>query len=74
VVFPTEHELKRHVANEHGDELKMSRAQRREAMSIPVNLHYRSGAGEGGVCASCVCVCVCVCKCASVTNLWVGEW
>jgi len=28
------------------DELKMSRAQRREAMNIPVNLQFRSSAGE----------------------------
>uniref|UniRef100_A0A7S3QSY8 RanBP2-type domain-containing protein n=1 Tax=Dunaliella tertiolecta TaxID=3047 RepID=A0A7S3QSY8_DUNTE len=46
VVFPTEHEMKRHFANEHGDELKMSRAQRREAMTIPVNLQFRNSAEE----------------------------
>ena len=42
VVFTSEHELKRHFASEHGDELKMSRAQRREAYTVPMNLQYRS--------------------------------
>ncbi|GAX74773.1 hypothetical protein CEUSTIGMA_g2220.t1 [Chlamydomonas eustigma] len=42
VVFQSEQELKRHFAAEHGDELKMSRAQRREALAVPVQLQYRS--------------------------------
>lgn len=42
VVFDTEYELKAHFAAEHGDEVKMSAAQRRQAMTIPLNLQYRS--------------------------------
>lgn len=34
VVFPTEAELKRHVAQAHGDELKMNRHERRAAMTV----------------------------------------
>ena len=41
LVLPLGQELKRHFASEHGDELKMSRAQRREAFAVPVNLQYR---------------------------------
>ncbi len=48
VVFAQEHELKRHFANEHGDELKMSRAQRREALAIPINVQYRGGEAAAG--------------------------
>lgn len=49
VVFNSEHELKRHFAGEHGDELKMSRAQRREALTIPINLQWSTGgSGAGG--------------------------
>jgi len=47
VVFASEHELKRHFAGEHGDELKMSRAQRREALTIPINLQYGAGGSTG---------------------------
>ena len=43
VVFETEQEMKRHFATEHGDELKMSRAQRREASSVAIPLQYREG-------------------------------
>ncbi|KAG2439352.1 hypothetical protein HXX76_004711 [Chlamydomonas incerta] len=42
VVFDTDYELKAHFAAEHGDEVKMSGAQRRQAMTIPLNLQYRS--------------------------------
>lgn len=52
-MFTSEHELKRHFATEHGDELKMSRAQRREAFTIPINLQYRDGP-QGGWCVLCV--------------------
>ena len=38
-VFASELDLKRHFAAEHGGE--MSRAQRREAFSVPVQLQYR---------------------------------
>ncbi|GLI58515.1 hypothetical protein VaNZ11_000251 [Volvox africanus] len=42
VVFSTEYELKAHFASEHGDEVKMSAAQRRQALTIPLQLQYRS--------------------------------
>ncbi|EFJ45378.1 hypothetical protein VOLCADRAFT_105930 [Volvox carteri f. nagariensis] len=42
VVFSTEYELKAHFASEHGDEVKMSAAQRRQALAIPLQLQYRS--------------------------------
>jgi hypothetical protein len=55
VVFPQEAELKRHFATEHGEEMRMSRAQRREALAVPINLQYasatparRGGGGSGG--------------------------
>lgn len=41
VVFLSEQELKRHFVSDHGDELKMTRAQRREAFSMQVQLQYR---------------------------------
>jgi hypothetical protein len=41
-------ELKRHIALEHGDELKLTRAQRREAMTIPLQFQYRDDQGERG--------------------------
>lgn len=34
--------LQAHFATEHGDTFKMSAAQRRQALSIPLNLQYRS--------------------------------
>jgi hypothetical protein len=46
VVFPGEAELKRHFAAEHGEEMRMSRAQRREALSVPVQLQF-AGAAPG---------------------------
>jgi hypothetical protein len=49
VVFKDESELKRHTAQEHGDELKLTKAQRREAFTLPVNLQFnrdpRGGSG-----------------------------
>jgi hypothetical protein len=48
VVFSSEAELKRHAAQEHGGELGMSRAARREAMALPVELRYSTPAGGGG--------------------------
>ena len=39
VVFTSEIDLKRHFASEHGGD--MSRAQRREAFSVPVQIQYR---------------------------------
>ena len=36
VVFAAEHELRTHAAREHGD--AMSRAERRQAMTIPITL------------------------------------
>ncbi|GFR43781.1 hypothetical protein Agub_g4897 [Astrephomene gubernaculifera] len=42
VVFSTDYELKAHFAAEHGDQLKMSAAQRRQALTIPMQLQYRS--------------------------------
>lgn len=41
-------ELKRHIALEHGDELKLTRAQRREAMTIPLQFQYRDDTGGRG--------------------------
>ena len=35
IVFPSEQELKQHVAREHGG--NMSRAEKRQALTIPVN-------------------------------------
>ncbi|KAF8068299.1 GLG1 [Scenedesmus sp. PABB004] len=40
VVFAEEAELKRHFAAEHGSDANMSRAQRRQAMSINIQLNY----------------------------------
>ncbi|MEW5299479.1 MAG: hypothetical protein WDW36_002493 [Sanguina aurantia] len=48
IVFTNETDLKRHFAMEHGDEMKLSRAQRREAMSIPVNFQLRGRGEEEG--------------------------
>ncbi|GFH23518.1 uncharacterized protein HaLaN_21141, partial [Haematococcus lacustris] len=45
VVFASEQDLKRHMAGEHGDELKMSKAQRREANALPIPLQFREGQG-----------------------------
>ena len=39
VVFAAEHELRTHAAREHGD--AMSRAERRQAMTIPITLQAR---------------------------------
>lgn len=35
MVFPNEQELKQHVAREHGG--NMSRAEKRQALTIPIN-------------------------------------
>jgi hypothetical protein len=40
VVFQTEMDAKRHAAQEHGS--SMSKAQRREALTLPVNFQYAS--------------------------------
>ncbi|KIZ00810.1 LIM domain and RING finger protein, partial [Monoraphidium neglectum] len=48
VVFQGEAELKRHFAAEHGEEMRMSRAQRREALAVPVNLQFAPRAAGGG--------------------------
>ncbi|KXZ52810.1 hypothetical protein GPECTOR_8g196 [Gonium pectorale] len=42
VVFSSDYELKAHFASEHGDEMKMTGAQRRQALTIPLQLQYRS--------------------------------
>ncbi|KAG2498874.1 hypothetical protein HYH03_003066 [Edaphochlamys debaryana] len=42
VVFDSDYELRAHFAAEHGDEVKMTGAQRRQAMTIPLNFQYRS--------------------------------
>ncbi|GBF91964.1 hypothetical protein Rsub_04688 [Raphidocelis subcapitata] len=47
VVFASEGELKRHFAAEHGEEMRMSRAQRREALTVPVNLQFSSQPPQG---------------------------
>jgi hypothetical protein len=47
--LPADVELKRHIALEHGDELKLTRAQRREAMTIPLQFQYRDDQGGWGV-------------------------
>ena len=39
VVFGAEHELRAHAAREHGD--AMSRAERRQARTIPITLQAR---------------------------------
>jgi hypothetical protein len=44
VVFPHEADLKRHFATEHADDMNMSRAQRRQALTIPINLQVRRAA------------------------------
>ncbi|KAJ9528698.1 hypothetical protein QJQ45_020597 [Haematococcus lacustris] len=49
VVFASEQDLKRHMAGEHGDELKMSKAQRREANALPIPLQFREGQGAAPV-------------------------
>ncbi len=37
------------MATEHGDELKLTGAQRRDAMRIPINLQFgEGGCGVGG--------------------------
>ncbi len=41
IVFKEELELKQHMAREHGDELGMSRAQRREALTLPLQFSVR---------------------------------
>ncbi|KAK9858006.1 hypothetical protein WJX84_008852, partial [Apatococcus fuscideae] len=48
VVFLTEAEMKQHAAREHGG--NMSRQERRQALTIPVNLQFRRDGGqeEGG--------------------------
>ncbi|KAG1663966.1 hypothetical protein FOA52_001092 [Chlamydomonas sp. UWO 241] len=43
VVFPEEHELKRHIATEHGEEMNMSKAQRRELNTLAIPLMYNQG-------------------------------
>ncbi|KAI8465214.1 MAG: hypothetical protein J3K34DRAFT_525573 [Monoraphidium minutum] len=52
VVFQGEAELKRHFAAEHGEEMRMSRAQRREALAVPVDLQFaprpEPAGGAGG--------------------------
>lgn len=40
VVFAEEPELKRHFATEHGSEMNMSRAQRRNLLSVNIQLNY----------------------------------
>eukprot|EP00879_Flechtneria_rotunda_P019552 GHRR01020539.1.p1 GENE.GHRR01020539.1~~GHRR01020539.1.p1 ORF type:complete len:855 (+),score=361.96 GHRR01020539.1:259-2823(+) len=40
VVFADENELKRHFAAEHGNDLNMSRAQRRQALTLNIQLNY----------------------------------
>lgn len=47
VVFNNDYELKAHFAAEHGDDLKMSAAQRRQAMSIPIQLQFRDAQASG---------------------------
>jgi hypothetical protein len=44
-VFKEELELKQHMAREHADELKMTRAQKREALTIPTQFSVRNAGG-----------------------------
>jgi E3 ubiquitin-protein ligase ZNF598 len=46
VVFSTETDLKKHTAKEHGD--TMSKAERKQALQLPVNFTYSSSNGGGG--------------------------
>ena len=46
VVFAEEYELKRHVATEHKDEVKMSNSERRHASRMPVSFHVCSTANS----------------------------
>jgi hypothetical protein len=46
VVFAAEAELKRHFASEHGGD--MSRAQRRQALTVPIQLQVDLGEETGG--------------------------
>ena len=52
VVFSTETDLKKHTAKEHGDML--SKAEKKQALQVPVNFTYSSsnGGGGGGVSSS----------------------
>ena len=47
VVFPTEQELKTHTAREHGHSL--SKAERKQALTLPVSFNYRRGGESDGV-------------------------
>jgi hypothetical protein len=67
VVFSTEAELKRHFTNAHGSELRMSRTQRREALSLPINLQFRTA--STGQC-TCMLVCTLCQKCHCVCILF----
>jgi E3 ubiquitin-protein ligase ZNF598 len=40
VVFATESELKRHMAQQHGDELQMKKHERRAAMTVETGFAY----------------------------------
>ncbi|EIE25131.1 hypothetical protein COCSUDRAFT_46598 [Coccomyxa subellipsoidea C-169] len=46
VVFTSEQEIKQHVAREHGGH--MSRAEKRQALTIPINFQYRRGEEPAG--------------------------
>lgn len=54
VVFGAEHELRAHAAREHGD--AMSRAERRQAMTIPIMLQARRQLGSAAVSFALDCV------------------
>eukprot|EP01026_Neomeris_dumetosa_P066175 TRINITY_DN6392_c0_g1_i2.p1 TRINITY_DN6392_c0_g1~~TRINITY_DN6392_c0_g1_i2.p1 ORF type:complete len:830 (-),score=131.32 TRINITY_DN6392_c0_g1_i2:506-2950(-) len=46
VVFETEQELKRHLAQNHGDQLGMAKGDRRAAMTIPVEFNFSSSSSR----------------------------
>ncbi|CAK0783675.1 hypothetical protein CVIRNUC_006874 [Coccomyxa viridis] len=46
IVFMTEQELKQHAAREHGGDL--SKAERRQALTIPINFQYSRGQEAAG--------------------------
>lgn len=79
-MFKEELELKQHMAREHGDELGMSRAQRREALTLPLQFSVSGGTARvwqcycgGGWDAALLqlcCVHVCCCRCMRQPGAW----
>jgi hypothetical protein len=52
VVFPEEAELKRHFATEHGGEMNLSRAQRRNLLTVNIQLNYAREQEEAAAAAA----------------------